>query len=198
MFNLQLRDARRKRAADNVEMDRQYYGAGDDDADHNADIGSDPEAGPSSTQRAEEKEFSDDDLVTRVVVEDMDVAHEEPTHVKSRHIAGDNEEDENMDEDAENMFAVLAPSRIKREQAKQQDAARKAEREQKRKEPFATPNDTPVKAPVKRFTYETKAARRAEALKQKVRRIEKAEAGRGRSTGGSTKGKGSASKKTRR
>ena len=110
---------------------------------------------------ADEREYSNDEMTSRVVIEDLRLS------------GGDDDDDDGPNT---NMFAVLASSRTANATEKSQ------------KPGFATPNDSHVKPAAKRFTYENKAARRAESLKQKSRRMEKADASKSRRGGKTGRG----------
>lgn len=175
-FTSQLRDARKKKAAENVELEKQIYGD-ERAADETFD-------GFTSEPEPQEEAYEGEELVSRVVVEDFRLSDDE----------GDDpspDKDEDMDETLDldgpnaNMFAAIAPSRIKRLQ--ERGAAAKLA-SAKPKPGVATKNDSPAKKPAKRFTYESKAARKAEALKQKARRMEKAESAKSRKGGKTGRG----------
>lgn len=200
----QIREARKEQAAANVAMAKQYYGEADEDEEPEAgtsDLGDDVE-----DREPQEQEFENEEMTSRVVIQEMRLSDDEDgedyagwengnSHAEDE----DDDEDAPMDSASSNMFALLAPSRVKATKTKQGDkasrkkvtaaSARSIVDDQSAPTPtFATNNDSPEKKPAKRFTYETKAARRAESLKQKVRRIEKAEGARSRSGGKTGRG----------
>lgn len=155
-------------------MEKQFYGdEGPLDADETFEgIETDPEP--------QEEEYEGDELVSRVVVEEFRLSDDDDP-------SPDGDETLDLDGPNANMFAAIAPARIKR--VKEREAAAKA------KPGIATKNDSLAKKPAKRFTYETKAARKAEAVKQKARRMEKAESARSRSGGKTGRGAKASGKK---
>lgn len=163
--HLQLRDARRERAANNVQMAKDYYGGteGAIETLNDDDEIDGPQASTSAIPK--EQEFADEELVSRVVIEEM-------------HLNGEEDDDDaDEEDDEENMFAAIAPSAIKATRQKQREV------EQQQQKSRLKAKDAPAKRPPKRFTYETKAARKAEALKQKKRRAEKADPNRRKQRG---------------
>ena len=167
---LQLRDERKKQAAANVQMEKDFYGDEGPMDDETFDgISGDPEP--------QEEEYEGEELISRVVVEEFRLSGDEDDPSPDRDEDEDGDETLDLDGPNANMFAAIAPSRVRKLQ--EREAAAKV------KPGIATKHDSPVKKPAKRFTYESKAARRAEATKQKARRMEKAESGRSR-TGGKT------------
>jgi len=201
----QIRDARKEQAAANIAQAREYYG---DDAEDGA-----LEAGASGSaedddddDEPQEQAFENDEMTSRVVIQDMRLSDDEndaPAAVEAEQEEDDDDEEVDMDSASANMFALIAPSRVKAKAQKEKEADGKAKKRftaasarsivdddsSASKAPtFATPNDSPQKKPAKRFTYETKAARRAESAKQKVRRMEKAEGSRSRSGGKTGRG----------
>ena len=179
---LQLRDARKKQAAANVQMEKEFYGdEGPMDDDDTFDgISADPEP--------QEEEYEGEELISRVVVEEFRLSGDEDDPSPDRdEDDGDGDETLDLDGPNANMFAAIAPSRVKKLQERESAAKVKPE--------IATKHDSPVKKPAKRFTYESKAARRAEATKQKARRMEKAESGRSRTGGKTVRGAKASGKK---
>ena len=154
-------------------MEKQYYGDEGAVADETFEgIETDPEP--------QEEEYEGEELISRVVVEEFRLSGDEDD--PSPDIDAE-DGDETLDLDGPNMFAAIAPSRIRRVKEREQAAAAA-----KPKPGIATKNDSPVEKPTKRFTYESKAARKAEAMKQKARRLEKAESGRSRNAGKTGRG----------
>ena len=216
-------------------MAQEFYGG--DEAQGLAAAGSDDE--DMGVAEPQEEEYSNDEMTTRVVVEEFRLSDDEAGPSTGRTLAAqrasDNDDDEDEDDAIDldgpnsNMFAIIAPSRVKKQQDREKRkqsagsslsaaarASGKGKGTSRSKLPsassiplpgepspserdgdaagaagpasfmgtsFVTPNDSPEKRPAKRFTYETKAARKVEAAKQKVRRIEKAEAARSKSGG---------------
>lgn len=169
----------------------------------------------------EEQEYSNDEMTTRVVIEEfrlsddeVDEQAENRSNAYARQRAWRNEHDTVEQSDGEdtaaagpssrqmddrdrniNVFSILPHSKAARTASQGTSSSRS--KAKSKADSFATPNDTPEKKkkPTKRFTYETKAARRAESLKQKTRRKEKAESSRSGSAGKTGRGLKSSSKK---
>jgi hypothetical protein len=155
-----------------------------------------------SDAEPEEQEYTNDEVTSRVVIEDFrpsdDDSEDDREHRKKpkRKHQGEREAEEQglaaphdpwddwqaeepstgtqMDDRDRgiNIFGILR-------QSKASEVSRKPVKPQNEFDQYIIPADNQEEQGSKRFTYETKAARRASSMKQKARRIEKADIGRG-------------------
>ena len=209
----QLRDTRKKQAEENVKAATEFYGGAPmlDPKELMKVIEGD---GP---EDAEEQEYSNDEVVSHVIIEEFRPSDDEESEVvakstknKSSRKYQDEEDDDdeelNEGQDQEddgfgkadnawddwregkvggdgltnedrnvNLFGILPSSKpsssIQKRTVRPQD------------EFLSVRDPTPEKQPAKKFTYETKAARRSVTQKQKARRNEKASIGRSNKPG---------------
>ncbi|KAK9895746.1 hypothetical protein P389DRAFT_195878 [Cystobasidium minutum MCA 4210] len=203
----QLRDTRKKQAQENVEAATQFYGGAP--LDPKALMG-DNESEPEEPQ---EQEYSGDEIVSHVIIEDFRPSDDEDDHNfgksslhESRRHHHKQQNNDNADEDAlmgnedgdgeddgwnnwgsrpsgsgmmdedrnTNIFGILPHSKPRKTPTRPQDE-------------FESLVTKPEPKPLKKFTYETKAARRATTQKQKARRSEKSQIGRSNKTSKSSR-----------
>lgn len=214
----QLRDTRKKQAEENVKAATEFYGGApmlDPKELMKVIEGEGPED-------AQEQEYSNDEVVSHVIIEEFRPSDDEEDEVDPRSIKHkvsrkhqDDDDEEEFNEEPEqeddgfgkadnawddwregkvggdgltnedrnvNLFGILPSSKpsssIPKRTVRPQD------------EFLSVVNPAPEKQPAKKFTYETKAARRSSTQKQKARRNEKASIGRSNKPGKPSKKSG--------
>ena len=216
---MQLRDARKEQAASNVQQANAYYGGGDPEADdmdmNENDNGLEKEA------EAGEQEYSNDEMTSRVVIENLRLSEDEDQYEEGSEEGGHQQQQDAFEKTAgiysDNIFAILAPAHVKASRLPSSTTPGRITTNNNKannksiedilsigrtssslnipKPNFASSIDSPTKIPPKRFTYETKAARRAESLKQKSKRLEKVEYSKSRKVKGTKAKMGRGTKK---